>query len=45
MILEKLDEIIELAKVYIEKYNLSVKKAIERAIEDIERRIENEEIR
>ena len=39
-VLSRVDEIVQLAKEYISKYNLTEKEAIERAISDIQNKIE-----
>ena len=40
-VLSRVDEIVQLAKEYISKYNLTEIEAIERAISDIQNKIEN----
>lgn len=43
MILSRVDEIVELARKFIEKYNLEPQKALEYAITNIEIKLEREQ--
>ncbi|MDY2734426.1 hypothetical protein [Intestinibacter sp.] len=43
MILSMVDEIVELAKIYMNKYGLNPEEAIDCAVRDMERRLEGNE--